>query len=199
MRILFLLTLTALANAAAFPWSLQVQGNVGFVSMNAFNEWLSALAARQEAEFLPLRLGTGLNLALWPWPFLGIAGEALFASGKIVGREAQLVSAAFLGVSGKAGFEFDFMGVRFRAEAGLGGIWSWTGGPLEGGGLGWCASLCLGGRLVRLGPLEIWAGLGYRWAQVAVLHTPRGEFRPRTGPALDFSGLFGGVEAVVQW
>lgn len=193
MKLLGLLSLLVLTNVGVFPWALEAGGQWAFVSMDYLNEWLGALAARQGADYVPLRTAWGLELRLQPWPLLGFGVVGLSAQGGILGRQKQTLSVSFLGVTGNFELEFGLLGFRGRGEVGTGGIWAWADGLVEGSGLGWNASVRLVGMVFRLWTLEVWFGVGYRWARVPVLRTPRGELRPRDGAALDFSGPFGGL------
>lgn len=178
--------------ALASPWAMGLGGSLGLVDMEHMNEMLSALAARHGAEFTPLRTALGAALEVWPWPFLGVGGEGLSTTGKILSREELALSAFLLALTTKMRLELDVLGVRLRTKAALGGGWAWTTGLVEGNGWGWVFSLSLGG-VLKFGGFELWLELGYRWAQAASLRTPREVLRPSTGAALDFSGPFGGV------
>ncbi|MEN3011009.1 MAG: hypothetical protein ABDI20_08650, partial [Candidatus Bipolaricaulaceae bacterium] len=157
------------------------------------NEHLSALAAREGADFSPLRTAWGLSFALRPWPILGLRLEGLSSGGRILGRNERYLSAFFLAVQAELGLDLLLYGIRWRGETGIGGGWAWTRGLIEGNGWGWVVSARASGSVLRLGNLELGLEAGYRWAAVAVLRTVREELRPRNVPALDFSGPFVGV------
>ena len=199
MKALLALGAVVFVSGLGFCWSMDVGRTLGLVSMDYLNGWLSDLAARDDADLVPLRLAWGWDLSFWPWAFFGLGLESLSATGKIVGREERILSVTAFGFQGRIGLEFSFLSQLLKAEAGAGGVWAWTSGLLEASGPGWDGFLVLSWRFFQFWGLELAVGLEYRWAWVPVLHTPREELRPRTGPAVDFTGLFGKVILCWTW
>lgn len=199
MKVLIFLLVFGLAHGLSFSRSLETEGTLGFASMTFLNGLLSELAAREGAEWARLQWAWGWDLSFWPWPFLGLGLESLASTGKILGREERTLSVAALGLQGKLVLDFVFLGQDLQMKAGVGGLWAWTAGLLEASGLGWSGAAGLWWRVFQFWSLGLTVGLGYRWAWVPVLRTPREELRPRTGPALDFSGPFGGVRVRWTW
>lgn len=174
-------------------WSLDVGGDMGFVSMNYMNDLLQDAGLRTGMSVAPLRTAFAWDVHVWPWPLLGIGVTGLTASGKLVGRDEQELSVIAYVLQGMGGLEIPLFGRNLRSVLSVGGVWSTTTGLVEARGWGWNASFTLAWPILRFLNLNLAIKVGYRWAVVPRLRTEREELKPPQGGALDFSGFFAGI------
>lgn len=184
---------TALA-ATAFAWGLDGGPTLGLPGMAYLNGQLAALAQREGTEAARLRLAWGAEAVLWPWGPVGLGLEFLSASGGIRGREFTPQTCWVLGLSLRGRLEFPLFGRALSLQAGVGAYRAGASGLFSGSGF------ALGGDLRAGGPLLSWGGLGlswwvgFRYLPVATIQGDRGRIAPAGLPALDFSGLYLGID-----
>lgn len=192
-RTMVILTLVSLLGAGGLAVEFTFGLTLGLPAMSYLNGQLEALAAREGVAASRLSPAWGGELSLWPWRQLGAEFTFLTASGGIRGREFTPQTCWAIGLALQGRFVLPLFGRSISLTAAVGPYRAQAAGPISGGGWG------LGGQLSAGGPLLSWnwARLtweaGFRYLPVAAIHGEGGRIEPVGLPALDFSGLFLGI------
>lgn len=180
---------------AGFEVTLSLDG--AMVRMSYLNGQVKMLAERQDAEYTPLWLGTEAQVAIWPWPFLGVVGSWTGSFGAIRGRVREPITATALGGALCGRIEMRPLGFPMGIEMGVGGYSAGVSGLVSGQGFGWGGHLAVGGTLLSAGTLSVEVHLRLRYLPVRSIASGREIVAPEDAPAVDFTGL--GIGITIAW
>ncbi len=189
MRFLVTLLLVAVAAVPAVA-QVEVQVGPGLVRMDYVNDQLAALAARQDADYTPLRTVWQLGASYWAWPMLGVKAEGLWGSGAVEAREVERTSTLAVGISARGRYTLDILGAGLVFHGGIGGYWARADGIVAG--TGWAVGGQAGAdwKALNVGPFGVAVGIGARYLPVLWFRHGGGGAARQDNAALDFSGLF---------
>jgi len=192
-KILLLLVLIGIALPAS---AMDLSGGLGtgFVKMGYLNEQLEALAARQEAEFSPIRQAWDVQLEVWPWSQVGFAVRVLSASGVIHDRISERLSSVALGIEACGRFRLPMFGRPLRIEGGLGVYGAALSGAMSGKGLGFGGYAAVGLPILSLGGLRLNIKAGLQYLPFRSIRDGGNIIAPVGMAAIDFSCFFIGLD-----
>lgn len=195
-KVLLLLVLIGLALPAI---AMELSGGLGsgLVGMDYLNGQLEALAARQEAEFSPIRQAWDVQVAVWPWPNLGGGLRLLSASGAIHDRILEKVSVAGLGIEACGRFRLPIFGQSLRIEGGLGLYGATLLGVMFGKGLGMGGYASVGLPIFALGGLRLNIKAVLQYLPFRSIRDGENVIAPVDMAVVDFSGFFIGLDLLL--
>jgi hypothetical protein len=192
-KVFLLLVLIGLALSAS-AMELRVGLGGGFVGMGYLNEQLEVLAARQEAEFSPIRQAWDVQFAVWPWSQVGIGMRVLSASGAIHNRASEMLSSVALGIEACGRFHLPMFGRPLRIEGGLGVYGAALSGVISGKGLGFGGYASVGLPILSLGGLRLNIKAVLQYLPFRSIRDGEKVTAPVGIAAIDYSGFFIGLD-----
>ena len=193
------LLLLILMGFALPSFAMELSGGLGsgFVGMGYLNGQLEALAARQEAEFSPIRQAWHVQFVVWPWSQMGFGMRVLSASGAIHNRIPERLSSVALGIEACGRFRLPMFGQPLRIEGGLGVYGAALSGVMSGKGLGLGGYASVGLPILLLGGLRLNIKAVLQYLPFRSIRDGEEAIAPVDMAAVNFSGFSIGLDLLL--